>query len=56
MQLDTELERRTIAYSLELRTAHTHADFTNATVVPDAAVAAPKVSTGKKQECLLTAN
>jgi hypothetical protein len=50
MQLDTELERRTIA-SLEPDTAHTHADFTNATVVPDAAVAAQNVSTGNKQEC-----
>ncbi len=54
MQLDTELERRTIAYSLELRTAHTHADHTNATVVPDAAVAAPKGSTGKQTGMPLT--
>ncbi len=54
MQLDTELERRTIAYSLELRTAHTHADHTNATDVPDAAVAAPKGSTGKQTGMPLT--
>jgi hypothetical protein len=49
MQCDTELERRTIAY-LEPDTAQTHAHLTNATVVPDAAVAAQNLSTGNKRE------